>query len=102
MLFLFSVPIHEHPTPSSLPFASKRMSPTPTHPWRQMQIHTANHWTYLGVPYERIRARTEEAERDCNPIGRITVSTNWTPWRSEAKPPTIEHNWAGLWFPLHM
>lgn len=42
-----------------------------------MQIITANHWTKPGYPYGRARVRTEEAEGDCNLIGRTIASTNW-------------------------
>jgi hypothetical protein len=42
-----------------------------------MQILTANHWTDPKDPNGRTRGRTEEAEGDCNPIGR-KASTNWT------------------------
>ncbi|EDL24446.1 mCG1048826 [Mus musculus] len=44
-----------------------------------MQILTANHWTEVRDPYGRLR----RAEGDGNPIGRPTVSTNWTPGSSQ-------------------
>jgi hypothetical protein len=37
---------------------------------------TTYHWTEPWDPDGRVRRKTEEAERDCNPIGRTTVSTN--------------------------
>jgi hypothetical protein len=48
-----------------------------------MQIFTAKHWAELRDPYGKIRGRTEGAEGDCNPIGRKTISTNWTPQSSQ-------------------
>jgi hypothetical protein len=57
-----------------------------------MQILTANHWTEAEDPYGSIKGRTEEAEGDCNPTGRTTVSTD--PVISdlpEAKLPNKEH-----------
>jgi hypothetical protein len=39
-----------------------------------MQIFTANHSTEPGVPYARVKGRTEGAKRDRNTtIGRPTV-----------------------------
>jgi hypothetical protein len=38
----------------------------------------AHHQNELGNPNGRVRGRTEGAEGDCNPIGRATISTNWT------------------------
>jgi hypothetical protein len=32
---------------------------------------------------EELRGRTERAEEDCNPIGRTTVTVNWTPQSSQ-------------------
>ena len=55
--------------------------------------------------YETIEAYTgncnglgiEGTEGDCNPIGRVTLSTNLDPWElPETEPPTKEHAWAGL------
>jgi hypothetical protein len=42
-----------------------------------MQLFIANHWTEPQDPNGRVR-RAEEAEWDCNPIGRIRVATNRT------------------------
>jgi len=39
----------------------------------------AKHQTELGDLNEEVRARSEEAERVCNPIGRTTISTNQNP-----------------------
>jgi hypothetical protein len=61
-----------------------------------MQTLTANSWTEVGDSHGRVLGRTEEAEGDCNPIRRRTVSTN--PDLSElteTKPLTKEHTWAG-------
>jgi hypothetical protein len=56
---------------------------------RQMQILTAKHWTEVGEPYGTVRGRTEGAERDSNPIGRLAVPTNLYPWElSETDQPT--------------
>jgi hypothetical protein len=38
-----------------------------------------NHWTEHG----RVRERTEKAEKVCNPIGRITISTIQIPQSSQ-------------------
>jgi hypothetical protein len=55
-----------------------------------------------GTPMEDLE-RTEEAEGDCNPIGRTTVSVNPDPSElPEVKPPTKEHAWPCPWPPLHM
>ena len=42
----------------------------------KMQILTANHWTEIGDPNERVRGRTEGAEGGGNPIGRTTATTD--------------------------
>ena len=69
----------------------------------QMQILTANHCTEIEEPYGRVRGRLEGAERDDNPIGRPTVSTNLDPWElPETEPPTKEHTQAGLRRLVHM
>jgi hypothetical protein len=47
-----------------------------------MQILAANHWTEVGDSYGGVR-RIKGAERDGNPIGRPTVSNNWTPGSSQ-------------------
>jgi hypothetical protein len=63
-----------------------------------MQRLTDNHWIEVRSQYGRVRGRVKRAEGDGNPIGRTTVSTN--PDSSElpeAKPPSKEHTWAGLW-----
>ena len=58
--------------------------------------------TEVREPYGRVRGRTEGAEGDGNPIGRI-VSTNPDSWElQETKPPTKEHTWTGLWSLAHM
>jgi hypothetical protein len=61
----------------------------------QMQIYTASHWTESGDPNGRVRGMTERAEEVCNPIGRITVSTNQTPFPEipGIQPPTSLHGW---------
>jgi hypothetical protein len=57
-----------------------------------MQICTANHWIEVGDQYGTIRERTEGAEKDCNPMGRTTESTNPDPSElPETKPKTKEH-----------
>jgi hypothetical protein len=33
-----------------------------------------NYWIEFGDLYDRVRGRTEGGERNCNPIGRTTVS----------------------------
>jgi hypothetical protein len=48
-----------------------------------MQIVTANHWTEPRDPNRRVTGRTEVAEGDCNPIGKTTISINWTPQNSQ-------------------
>jgi hypothetical protein len=65
---------------------------------KQMQKLTVNRWIEVGHQYGRVRGRTEGAEGDYNPIGKTTVSTNWTPQSSQRlsqKPK--EHTWADLW-----
>jgi len=47
-----------------------------------MQTLTTNHQTEVGDPSGRIRGRTEGAEGNYNPIGRTTISTNYTPQSS--------------------
>ena len=37
---------------------------------------SANNWTEHGVPSGEVREMPEGAEEVCNPIGRITISTN--------------------------
>ena len=57
-----------------------------------MQILTANHWTEAEDPYGSIKGRTEEAEGDCNPTGRPTVSTSLDAWKLlETELPAKEH-----------
>jgi hypothetical protein len=48
-----------------------------------MQILTANHQTEPREPNGRVRARSEEAEGYCNPIGRTTISTSLTTQSSQ-------------------
>jgi hypothetical protein len=48
-----------------------------------MQILTANRWTDPRDLNGGVRGRTEGAEGDCNPIGRTTISTNWTTQSSQ-------------------
>jgi hypothetical protein len=43
----------------------------------------ANQWTGRGVPNRGIREGTEGVEGVCNPIGRTTISTNYTPQNSQ-------------------
>jgi hypothetical protein len=43
---------------------------------RQKQMLTDNHWIEPGHHKGKVRVRTEGAKRDCNSIGRTTVSTN--------------------------
>jgi hypothetical protein len=47
-----------------------------------MQTLIANHRIKPRDPNGRAKGRTEEAEEDCNPIGR-TISTNQTPQSSQ-------------------
>ena len=55
-------------------------------------MFTANHWTESRVHSRGISKRNERVERDCNPIGRATISTNQTPQDlSGTKPSTIVH-----------
>jgi hypothetical protein len=42
-----------------------------------MQILTAKHWTEVTDLYGTVRARTEGAEGDGNPIGRTTVGVTF-------------------------
>jgi hypothetical protein len=57
-----------------------------------MQTLTANHWIEAKDQYGRVKGMTKGAEEDCNPIGRITVSTNPGPSVfQETKPETKEH-----------
>jgi hypothetical protein len=44
---------------------------------------TVNHRTEHRDLNGRVRERTEGAERICNPIGRTTILTNWTPQSSQ-------------------
>jgi len=45
-----------------------------------------------GNAYGRVMGKTEGAEGNCNPVGRTTISTNWTsPELLGNKPPTIEY-----------
>jgi hypothetical protein len=37
----------------------------------------------LGTTMEELGERTEGAEGDCNPMGRATISTNWTTQSSQ-------------------
>jgi hypothetical protein len=68
-----------------------------------MQVLTANHWTEIEGPYERVRGRIEGAEGNGNPIGKTTVSTNLDPWElPETESPTKDHTLAGLRPPAHM
>jgi hypothetical protein len=48
-----------------------------------MEILTPNHWTKFRDPNGRDRGRTEAAEGNYNPIGKITISTNRTPQSSQ-------------------
>jgi hypothetical protein len=41
-----------------------------------------NYWTEHGVLNRGDRERTEGAEGFCNPIGKITISTNQSPQSS--------------------
>jgi hypothetical protein len=43
-----------------------------------LQILTANHQTETRDPDEKVKGKTEEVEGVCNPIGRATISNNWT------------------------
>jgi hypothetical protein len=43
----------------------------------------ANHRTEHGDPNRRVRGRTKRAEEVCSPIGRTTISTNWTTQSSQ-------------------
>lgn len=45
----------------------------------QMRMVAANHWTEQGNPNGGVREKSEGAERVCNTIGRITISTNQSP-----------------------
>lgn len=49
----------------------------------QMQILEVNHWTKPRVPNRRVRGMAKEAEGDCDPIERTTVSTNQTAQSSQ-------------------
>jgi hypothetical protein len=42
----------------------------------QMWMLAANHWTEHRDTNEGVRGRTKGAEGVCNPMGRITISTN--------------------------
>jgi hypothetical protein len=69
-----------------------------------LEILTTNHQTESEDPNGGVRGRSEGDEGDCNPIKRITISTNWT-LPSEipgTKPPTKEYMWRDPWFQLHM
>jgi hypothetical protein len=48
-----------------------------------MHILIDNHRTELGVPNGRNKGRTKGGEGDCNPIGRITITTNCIPYSSQ-------------------
>jgi hypothetical protein len=48
-----------------------------------MQMLAANHQTEHLDSNRRSRVRTEEAEGDCNLIGRTTASTNQNPQSSQ-------------------
>jgi hypothetical protein len=68
-----------------------------------MQMLTTNHWIEAKDPNGRVRRKTEGVERDCNPIGRTTASTNLDPSELPGiKPPTKEHTWAGSWPQAHV
>jgi hypothetical protein len=43
-----------------------------------MQILIDNHGTEPGDPNGRLRGRAKGTEGDSKPVGRTTVSTNWT------------------------
>jgi hypothetical protein len=48
-----------------------------TRAWQiQRQMLAVNHWTEHGVPNGGVKERIEGAEEVCNPIGRLTISTN--------------------------
>jgi hypothetical protein len=55
----------------------------------------SNHWTEPSDSYGRVKGRTEVAEGDCNPIGRTTISTKWTPQSSQGQnhQPKSIHEW---------
>jgi hypothetical protein len=48
-----------------------------------MKILAINHRTEYRNLKGRVRGRTEGAVGDCNPIGRTTISNNWTPLSSQ-------------------
>ena len=63
----------------------------------QIQTLTVKHWTEVRDLYGRVKGMIEGAEKDGNPIGRTTVSTNLDPWElPDTEPPTKEHIWIGL------
>jgi hypothetical protein len=51
----------------------------------QMWMIAAKHRTNCRDPDEGVMGRTEGAEGDWDPIGRATISTNWTPQSSQGK-----------------
>ena len=62
-----------------------------------MKIPTANHWTEVGDPYERVRGRIESPEGNGNPTRRPRVPTNLDPSELfEAKIQIRKHKQAGL------
>jgi hypothetical protein len=66
-------------------------------------MFTANNWTEHVDPNGRVRERTEEAEEACNPIERITISTNQNPPElPRTKSPTKGYTWRDPWLQLHM
>jgi hypothetical protein len=48
-----------------------------------MWMLTVHHWKEHGDSNGRVRERTKGAEEVCNPIGRITISTNEMPQSSQ-------------------
>ena len=40
----------------------------------EIQILTANHWSEVRDSYGRVRERIEEAEGNCNTIGRLRIN----------------------------
>jgi hypothetical protein len=58
---------------------------------------TVNHWTENGIPNGGVRKRTKGAKGGYNPIGRTTISTNYSPAQSSKgmKPPTKVYTWSG-------
>jgi hypothetical protein len=61
-----------------------------------MQVYAAKHWTEYRNPNGEVRARTAGAEGVCNPIGRITITTNQISQSSQGLNHQPEYTWGDL------